>query len=230
MLGQPRQVGEFIGTNRPIIRTLKNPMDKCTIVSIYPKDIKDSKDTIQPSNYFIPAGSLEKPSITVVGAAAYVRDDDYEKPLIEVPVGSISVAESIVRDYIIGLLGVSIGDAQPGIFFVHGERDLVYILKSHKKDLDIANERQNRWYKVLVRLADSLWSRSNQNPLAIWDEMRMAAKHLGLDKPWMKDFQAFEMVQCFGCGNLRNPVYPVCPACKVVDQNHPLAKDLKFAQ
>lgn len=224
-----RQVGEF-PINRPTIRSPKNPMDKCTIVSIYPKEIKDSKDTIQPSHYSIPAGSLEKPAIVVVGAAGYVRDDDAEKPLVEIPVGSVSVAESVIRDYCIGLLGVAIGVAQPGLFWVPGEKSLLDILKNHKIDLNTANERQNNWYKILVRLADSLWARSNQNPLVIWDEMRMAAKHLGLDKPWLKDYQAFEMIQCFACGALKNPVYPVCPSCKVVDQNHPAAKDLKFAQ
>jgi hypothetical protein len=94
--------------------------------------------------------------------------------------------------------------------------------------LEVKNKQDN-WFRLLLKLADALWARSNNNPLVIWDEMRIAARELGADKAWTKDFQLVDLIKCFACGGLRNPQFPVCPTCKVVDPNHPLAKDLKFA-
>jgi len=84
---------------------------------------------------------------------------------------------------------------------------------------------------MLVKLADSLWARSNGNPLAISDSMRTAAKELNLEKDWMKDFRMVETVRCKACGSLLNPMFPVCPTCKAI--NDPAkAKELglTFAQ
>jgi uncharacterized OB-fold protein len=47
--------------------------------------------------------------------------------------------------------------------------------------------------------------------------MKIAAKELTLDKVWLKDFQAIAMVNCKACGSLKNPLYPVCPNCKAID-------------
>jgi lipopolysaccharide biosynthesis regulator YciM len=82
----------------------------------------------------------------------------------------------------------------------------------------------------LVKMTDTLWSRTNGNPLVVSDDARLAAKELALtNKDWMMDFQAVQNVRCTACGSLRNPLYPICPTCKSVDQTHPSAKDLKFA-
>lgn len=118
----------------------------------------------------------------------------------------------------------------PGLFFVLGEHNVLDIKTNYKKKLEEMNEKQNNWYRILVKIADSLWARTSGNPLAIWDEMRLAARALNLnDKPWLKDFQTMQQVPCKACGSLKNPTYPVCPMCKAIDQDNPLAKDLKFA-
>jgi len=68
----------------------------------------------------------------------------------------------------------------------------------------------------LIEMADSLWARTNGNPLAIPDDARFAARALSLDKPWIKDFQLVQNIPCIACGALRNPAYPICPSCKMV--------------
>lgn len=224
-----RQVGEFT-PSRPIIRTPKNPIDKATIVSLYPKDINDFKPTVFPSHFHVPAGSTDDPSVTVIDPTSWFRDMGDDQPMIEIPVNAYQLATSIITDYCNGLLGCDMENSMPGMFFIAGAVDKPTVLQKYKNELLRAQLKQRTWFQTLIKLADSLWARANGNPIVIWDEMRVAAKELGYDKPWIKDFQMKAHVKCFACGFLRDPEYPVCPTCKAVDPKHPLAKELKFAQ
>lgn len=236
-VGMPIRAGntqmEFTNSllnNRRLICSAKNPMDKCTIVSIFPMDIDEVKHTIEPGRFKIPKGTYENPSILVVGGSSWWKDIDPDQPMIEIPVSSIQVSESIIKDYCNGMLGCDMADLMPGLFFVLGEHKIVEIKVRYREMLEQTRVRQDNWYQLLIRLADSLWARSNNNPLVIWDMMRLAARSLNMnDKPWLKDFQILEKVPCKGCGSLKSPDYPVCPVCKAVDMTHPTAKDLKFA-
>lgn len=236
-VGTPVRAGstqmEFTNTmlnGRRLIRSPKNPMDKCTIVSIFPKEIDEVKHTIEPGKFQIPVGSYENPAILVVGSSSWWKDIDVDQPMLEIPVSSIQIADSVIKDYANGMLGCNMSDAMPGLFFVLGEHSSIEIKMKYKKMLDEVKVKQDNWYRVLVRIADSLWSRTSGNPLAIWDEMRLAARELNFnDKPWLKDYQAAALVKCKACGNLRNEEYPICPTCKSIDQSHPLAKEIKFA-
>lgn len=202
---------------RRAVRMDINPMDKSTIVSVYPRDIQEKKLTIEPGVFNILAGSEERPSVTVIGSSSWWKDVGDDQPLIEVPVSSVTVARSIVNDFCNGLLGVNMGDTMPGIFFVPGEHTVASISTNYSTALNEAIVKQKKWFATLVKLADTLWSRSNGNPLAISDDMRLAAKYLGLDtKPWLQDFQAMSTVNCVACGAMRNPAFPVCPNCRTV--------------
>ena len=224
-----KQVGEFI-QQRPMIRTVRNPMDKATIVSIYPKEINDTKETIQPGKFCIPAGKYDEPGILVVGPSSWWRDIDIEQPLLEIPVSATQVAQSVIIDWCNGMLGCDMAGSMPGLFFVNGEVDKAEIMTKYKLKLAETKSKQDNWYKILIRLANSLWARSNGNPLVIWDEMRLAAKELGQDNlPWLKMEVNMQMVPCFACGTLRNPDFPMCPNCKNVDMSHPRAKEIKLA-
>ena len=215
---------------KKLTRSARNPMDKCTIVSIYPNEIFEEKPTLEGGKFLIPSGSFENPSILVVGGYSWWNAYDLDKPIMEVPVSSIQIADSVIKDYCNGMLGCNMNDCMPGLFFVLGEHNALEIKMKYKSKLDETKTKQDNWYKVLVRLADSLWSRTSGNPLAIWDMMKVAALALNLnDKPWLKDVQQAELIRCFACGNMRNPSYPICPTCKTIDPNHPAAKDLKFA-
>jgi len=234
-VGKPLMVpgGQIELTNyisgRRLIRSVKNPMDRCTIVSIFPKEIEETKHTIEPGKFKIPAGTFENPAILVVGSSSWWKDIDVDQPMLEIPVSSIQIAESVIKDYANGMLGFS-GDAMPGLFFVLGEHTAAEIKLKYKAKLEETKLKQDRWYMILVKLADSLWARTGQNPLAIWDEMRLAARSLNLnDKPWLKDYYVMEKVPCKACGTLKNPDYPVCQVCKAVDLSHPAAKELKFS-
>lgn len=242
-------VGEFF--RKKAVRAPINPLDKATIVSVLPKEIDEKKPTLTPARWVIPPGAPEKPSIVVVGPSSWWREIDEEQPLLEIPVSSIIIAESVVKDYCNGIVGCNMDDSMPGLFYVPGAKvkdirnpttgqvetvadipaTYEWIMKDYKKAIENAVGRQKNWYSALVKMGDSLWARSNGNPLAISDDMRLAARELGLQetKDWMKEFRMVEMARCFACGSLRNPQYPVCQTCKAIDPNHPHAKDIKFA-
>jgi hypothetical protein len=229
-------VGAFPGVGdirRRTIRAPINPLDKSTIVSIYPKDINNEKKyTIQPGVFSIKGGTYLNPSILVVGPSSWWREIDEEQPLLEIPNSSIQIADSVVKDYCNGLLGCNMGDSMPGLFYVPGEFDVVKLKQNHQKLIDKARDNQRRWYEVLVKMADTGWSRTNGNPLTISDDMRLAARELNLNnKEWMKDFQSMEMVRCVACGSFRNPSFPVCQICKaIVDTDKAKELGIKFAQ
>lgn len=198
------------------IRSTPNPLDKCTVVSIYPKDIREHKVTIQPGYFHIPSGSVDKPSTLIVGPSSWWRDVDEFQPLLEITHSSIQVAHALINDYTLGMLGVK-DNAKPGLFFVPGAFTTNEILKDYKKELESARLRQNNLYTNLVKMGDIGWAKSNGNPLTISDDMRMAAVELNLrNKDWMADFQHMEMIRCTACGFMRNPLYPMCGNCKTI--------------
>lgn len=222
-----RQVGE-IPEQMVLPKSNRNPYDKSTIVSIFPVDMEEFKYTIQPAKFNIKGGTYEKPSITVIGASSWWQPMENRPPL-EIVCQSPEVANAIIRDYCIGLLGCDMETKTPGLFFIPKEVRISDVMKDFKRELENAQYRQLNWYKEIVRLADALWSRA-QNPILIWDLMKLAARELNLlNKPWLVDTIAVEKVKCFACGALKDPKYPVCPNCRIPDPNHPLTKDLPKA-
>jgi len=203
--------------HRRTIRGPVNPLDKSTVVSIFPKRIDELKHTLQPGRFIIEPGTYDKPAILTVGPSSWWRELDEQQPLLEIPVSSIQIAESIVVDYCNGLLASNMSDCMPGLFIVPGAVDSDKVKKDYKGLLDKARDNQNRWYRELVKIADNLWSRTNGNPLAIGDDMRLAAQELRIeDKPWMQDFKTMTLVNCPACGQLRNNSFPVCANCKTI--------------
>jgi hypothetical protein len=228
-------VGEFPGlqqTNRRTIRAPINPLDKSTVVSILPKPISERKATVQPGIFELKPGTFENPSLLVVGPSSWWREVDEHQPLLEIPVSSIQIADSIVRDYCNGLLACNMTDQMPGLFYIPGEFTVEKIKKEHQPLLTKAQAQQKKWFLELIKLADILWSRSNGNPLSISDDARLACKELNIqNKPWLGDIQAAELVRCIACGSLRNGQFPICQTCKAVADPE-LAKklNLTFAQ
>ncbi len=207
-----------------IIRTPSNPLDKSTIVSILPKEIYETKPTLSPGTFHIPAAKPDDFELLVVGMSSWWKEVEEGQPYLEIPTSSLNMAESIIRDYVNGIVGCNMGDKMPGLFFVPGAYNKITILAyvgadgtTFKQLMDVAKQKQINWYKELVSIADVDWARTNGNPISVSDDSRMAAQFLGLkDKGWMQDFRAYELVPCKACGELMNPAYPVCKHCKAI--------------
>jgi hypothetical protein len=228
-------VGEFPGINQANRRTIRapvNPLDKSTIVSILPKRISERKATIQPGVFEILPGNFDSPSILIVGTSSWWREVDEHQPLLEIPVSSVQVADSIVKDYCNGLLACNMSDQMPGLFYVPGDFTVERLKKEHQPLLLSAKAKQKKWFLELIRIADILWSRSSGNPLSISDDARLACRELNIQsKPWLGDVQQAELVRCVACGSLRNAQFPICQTCKAIADPE-LAKklNLTFAQ
>lgn len=226
-------VGAFPGLTSRRKRTIRapiNPMDKSTIISIFPKFIRERKPTIQPGVFEIQPGSYANPSILVVGPSSWWKEIDNEQPLLEIPTSSVAIAKSIVNDYCNGMLGCNMSTSKPGLFWIPGDFSLMEINLKYKDLVEDAKLKQDTYYSTLIKLADSMWARTNGNPLCISDDMRLAARELNVStgKDWMKDFHiTTEQSRCPACGSMRNSAYPVCPTCKaVIDVDR--AKELKI--
>lgn len=202
-----------------------NPFDKSTIVSIYPRPIRFENITLNPGRWYLEAGSVEKPAILTIGPSSWWKDVGPDEPLIEIVQSSVQVAESLVKDYLNGLFACNMVDTMPGLFFLPGKAyTLKEVMKDHELLLAVALKNQRNYYASLIKYGESLWARSNGNPLVINDEMRLAAKTLGRnDVDWMKDHVNAGLVPCFACGEFKNPEFPICKACHTIDPNHPKA-------
>lgn len=215
-----------IGNKRFPQRMPNNPADRCTVFSIYPKEIDEVKHTIQPGRFIIPPGNVKAPTFLVVGPSSWWREVDPEQPYLEIPNSSLQVAESIVKDYCNGLIGCNMTDAMPGLFYIPGVVTIPQLMKEYKSTFDSVVEKQTKFWHELIRLTDVLWANTNGNPMCVSGDARLACKELGIEnKDWMQNFQNEALVRCVACGTLRNPAFPVCGTCnRVVD--HALAAKL----
>ena len=196
--------------------TEPNPYDKATIFSIYPQEIIEIKRTVHPDRYVIPSGTEKTPSRLVIGSGAWVRDVGIDEPLLEIPISSVVLAQSIVNDYLNSRLASTAGAASPGLFWLPGEISLKELIEKHIKALELAIANQRAWFDLLIKQGDSLWARTNGNPVAIPEDCKIACRELGRTKDWALDFKRMEMEPCPACGQLRNPLFPICASCKYV--------------
>ena len=147
-------INPFEIRQKQAIRQPVNPMDKSTIISIFPKAIQEKKETLQPNTFNIAPGSYANPSILIVGPSSWFREVDEHAPLVEIPVSSIVIAKSIVDDYISGLLAFRRNAAHPGIFYMPGEYKTIDIIKKSPVAADylrlLANAKQiqDQWQRV----------------------------------------------------------------------------------
>lgn len=221
----------FVNQRKLTPRAPVNPLDKATVISILPKRIREVKHTIEPGVFILEPGSYEKPFFLVVGPSSWWREVDENQPLIEIPTSAILIAESVVNDYVNGIYKCDMGESVPGLFWIPGTITHETLMKNHKGLLDTAARKQKNWFSELVKAADILWARSQGNPLAIGEDMKLAAQQLGITgKEWLKNFEQVELVSCRACGQMNKSNIIVCPNCKVVLNQEEFKKlNLQFA-
>jgi len=203
------------------IRPAVNPLDKTTIVSIYPKKISFRNYTVFPGVFEMREGTVEKPAILVLGTSFWTYNNYEANQSIDIPSSSIEMANSFVNDYCIGLHCYTPEHAMPGLFFMPGDytRETLKQHSEWESRKRIALDRQENWYRKLVEEADVLWSRTDGNPRAIHADMRRAAEYFQLkDKPWMANQSNMLKKACPYCGYMRLPTFPKCSNChEIID-------------
>ncbi len=238
-------VGEFARGKTVVHRMPTNPMDRSTIVSLLPKMITEYKPTLFPGRFTIPAAKPGDYELFIVEPSSWFIPNITERqPPTEVPVNSTELAKSIVLDYCNGIFQCDMDTKMPGLFYIPGEftrktiinyvevdREGIPTGKTFVTMLESAKKKQNNWFLALIDSADQLWARSGGNPLAISDDARIAADVLQLnEKPWMKNNVAAGLINCKFCGEMINPLYPVCKHCHaILDPKKAKELDIQFA-
>lgn len=225
--GYRSDAGQVVGSiGKRVLNLLpKNPMDKTTIVSVYPREIVDVKPTLFPSRFVVPAAGFNDFSLLIIEGASYFIPSMIEKqPPTEVQVNSMMLAESILHDSIPSMNLVT-SESQPGVFCIPGEWTRKTIKDYAHADgrtfvqlVELARTWQQNYWKSVIDEADYFWSQG-ANPKVIPDDAKLAAKILELDKvkPWMNNVVASELVPCIACGAMKNPIYPICQVCRTVN-------------
>lgn len=226
MLGLP------VPSQAPVLpRAPVNPLDKATVVSVYPKDVFDTKFTMFPGTFRIFAADWQIKddfSILTIGPSSWFKELEEGQPFLEIPVSSLMVADSFIKDYCNGLLACNMADKMPGLFYLPGALSKKFIAENYKADLESARARQKNYMLEYVRIADILWARTQGNPLGISNDARLFAEILGMkDKAWMGDFKAAQLNNCPACGEMINMAYPVCKHCKAI-VNKARAEEMKL--
>lgn len=233
----PDQEVPLGSVNKRVITLLpRNPMDKTTIVSIYPRNIVDDKPTLFPSRFVIPAAKDGEFSLLVIEGASYFLSSMIgNQPPTEVQVNSMMLAESILRDSI-PTMNLVTNSARPGVFSIPGGFNRISILnyvhpdgRKFKELLATAREWQMNYWTAVIDEADYFWSKSQGNPKTIPEDAKLAARIMGVEKqkPWMSNVVASELINCKACGELVNPIFPVCKHCHVII-NEERAKELNI--
>lgn len=215
-------VGQGFGSlnfSKRVNKVPPNPLDKSTIVTVFPREVRDIKATVYPGVFIIPAAPRDGYNSVIITPASWYREIDDSQPTIEIPINSMELARSIIQDYCNGLIGCDMADVMPGLFHIPGAFTNEELIKvpNFNEMLETAKRKQTNWFKHLITLADIDWARTNGNPLSIPDDARLAAEIVGIkNKPWLNDVLAFELKPCPACGVMRNPSYPICSSCHTI--------------
>lgn len=193
-----------------------------TVVSIFPFALpKIQKPSLYPGEWDIPISKDGRPAVLIIGDNVKTP---YFNPMAPrgqentmIPVLADEVARSIVEDQISSMIHVT-EDAQPGLFWVHGEYSIDKVERELSDKLDELREKQRRWFAENVKEADDLWGKWRQHRM-IGQRHRDAANFLGLKRDWCDlDRHIDEVVPCKFCTILIPKIAVVCPNCKQVLQ------------
>lgn len=192
-------------------------MSKATLVSIYPREVFIQNTAINPGDYRIEPGSMEKPGILVVEDAQSQYYVDEQRGFLKVTEPAEKIAESLVHDYLTSMVLIT-DTRRPGILWFPGVWTSEELLKDPKKKLalQLAQIAQVNWYTALVAEGDNFWSTSH-NHLSVNDLHKTAARELKIsERPWMLEQIVESTKSCPACNVSLSGTPIVCPNCKVI--------------
>jgi hypothetical protein len=198
-----------------------------TIISLFPLPVFEKKPLI-PSIYQIEASKSEfEPKILVVKEGLFhVYLDEY-RGMMSIRTPALTVAESVVRDFLDGQYLLS-DDARPALWVEVGEWTVEELLADEKQAEKIEKEHflQLEWFRRLIFIADDEWSKFHQHRM-ITEVQRIAANRLRLHREWALEFKPENITDCPGCGSTINKKVAVCRDCGCII-NREIYETLEF--
>lgn len=191
-------------------------IDKCTIISIVPFAIDESKPGLYPGHFRIAAAKPDDFEMLVVGRSVHHVYLDNDRGSITVPTPSDEVARSICQDYSAAQLAYVRGEAEPGLFFLEGEyKDKKAVLAVAKDRITEARRQQKNWFMRLIAIADDEWSKYHSHKM-ISELQRFAARSLGLERDWNIEGTVNALAFCPACKVPVKADAIVCASCRTI--------------
>ncbi len=190
-------------------------MSDCTVVSLVPFFIKEEeKPGLSPGRYLIPQFKDGKLGLLVVRDAQRSVFIDGDRGSMYMSESGENVARSLVDDYSISQPAQG-PDAGPGLFWVKGAyTDEKTVRTLFATELEVAREKQRKWFISLVNMADDSYNRNKQLRL-ISDLARLACRELNLKRDWVADSPDV-MTKCPVCTTIISTFAAVCFACHAI--------------
>jgi len=198
-----------------------------TLVSLFPLPVHEKKPLI-PSIYQVEASTQEmKPKILVIHEGIFHVYLDEFRGMMSVRTPAITIAESVVRDFLDGQYMLS-EEARPALWSVPGEWTLDEVLedKDQKDRMEREHSLQLEWFRRLIFIADDEWNKFHQHRM-ITEVQRIAAGRLKLHREWALEFRPENISECPGCGSTINKKVAVCRECGCII-NMDVYKTLQF--
>lgn len=199
---------------------MKRVAPSATVISLVPFPIHEPKPGMTPSEFHIdpaPDGGFSTLLVTGCKHGVYL---DENRPVLVVPTSPDEVAEAICFDYMKGQMGLEIGVAEPGIFWVQGDytdpKSHPELLATAQAEFKTANTKQLEWFKRLVADADDAWSKFHRRGM-ISNVQKIAAAKLKLDREWLLEAEVqAAMSECPVCYTKVHPRAIICRECKTI--------------
>lgn len=203
-----------------------------TVISLVPFPINEFKPGMVPGNFAIEAAPEGGFSTLLVKKCKHGVYLDENRPTLIVPTAPEEVAESICFDYKKGQMGLQMGVAEPGLFWVPGdyttEEGLKTVKAVHAKDFLEAMKKQMAWFKALVSQADDAWGKFKMRAM-ISEPQKIAAQRLKLNREWLLEGEVeAALSECPACFEKVHPRAIICRACNAILNQKEYDK-LKFA-
>jgi len=194
----------------------------CTVVSCLPFVVNKNIPHCYPGNFRIPEVKDVWKDIELlhvgstmcqyyVGGEAGDRNDGWIKKTIP----SEELAQAICMDEVASCIDITLGIAQPAIFWLHNKLTPEEVILKHYDKIKEVREQQKRWFIELVRQADIDFGKI-KSPGAVSELQRKAAKFLNLRKEWDIDVQVENIMACPSCNEIVNPAAIMCKNCKYI--------------
>lgn len=194
----------------------RNITGACTIISICPFPIDETKPGVHPNKYQIEAADLARHGIKtlIVKQGSFPVYMDSERGSFIVPEQAATIAKAVVEDYCSSQIAAD-STARPALFYVLGEYDEHEAKSEFATEILEAIKKQAEWFRRLVVMADDDWAKTKQHKF-ITDVQRYAGRALGLQREWLVEASAIKQISCPGCAEMINSKALKCPKCQIV--------------
>jgi len=191
-------------------------MAQATIISVFPFETVEIKPGLARGYFKLPACPEDKDFIV-----HHFEDSFFTLRLpattqhINVPVTSIQIARSIVRDFCMSHVCAT-HDAHPGMACLEGKITAPEVISKYKSVVEDIQAKQIRWFEELLKQAQNDWEQFHNQGLISFHQ-RYAARKLNYDAPWLIDYNpAAELKECPACFENIHIKAIRCPKCLAI--------------